>query len=140
MRLWLEIPEGVDLGVSKAIYDFLPHRNHSPGFTKVQIPDGKGPPLIKDLHPESAPDLLTDTRVFRLACELKFEELKILALKKLNNQHNSHEDLITVLEDVYSGFSNPHPDLQTWGRKFLTRNTGPSHPLDLATPYETSNL
>lgn len=111
MRLWLEIPEGVDLGVFKAIYDFLPHRNYSPGFAGVHTPNGKGPPLIKDLHPESAPGLLTDIRVFRLTCELKFEELRILALKGLNDQHNSHEDLITVLEDVYSGFSDPHPDL-----------------------------
>ena len=29
MRLWLEIPEGVDLGVFEAKYDFLPHRNNS---------------------------------------------------------------------------------------------------------------
>ena len=29
MRLWLEIPEGVDLGVFEANYDFLPHHNYS---------------------------------------------------------------------------------------------------------------
>lgn len=111
MRLWLEIPEGMDLSLFKVIYDFLPHRNYSPGFAKVQTPNGKGLPLIKDLHPESAPDLPTDIRAFRLACELKFEELKILASKKLNDQHTTHEDLITALEDVYSGLSDPHPDL-----------------------------
>jgi len=42
-------PEGVDLGLFKAICDFLPHRNYSPGFAKVQTPNGKGPPLIKVL-------------------------------------------------------------------------------------------
>ena len=63
-------------------------------ITIVQAPNGRGPPVIKDLQPESVPYLLTDIRVFRLACELKFEELKILALKRLNDQHITHEDSI----------------------------------------------
>lgn len=73
----------MDLGVFKANYDFLPHRNYSPDITTIQTPNSRGPPLIKDLHPKSAPYLLTDVRVFRLTCELKFEEMKILALKRL---------------------------------------------------------
>ena len=66
--------------------------------------------------------------------------MKILVLKRFDDQRITHEDPVTVLEDVYSGFSDPHLDLQTWSRKFLTQNTILSHPLDLATPYETSNL
>ncbi|OCL15401.1 hypothetical protein AOQ84DRAFT_435021 [Glonium stellatum] len=139
-KLWLQIPDGVDRTIFKAVYDFVHDHKYGPDITKVQTSDGRGPPLIKELHPESAPYLLTDIRVFKLACELKFEELKTLALKRLNEQHITHEDPIMVLKEVYSGPSEPHSDLQSWSRRFLIRNTGLAHPLASETPYETSNL
>ncbi|OCK82345.1 hypothetical protein K432DRAFT_277692, partial [Lepidopterella palustris CBS 459.81] len=137
---WLEIPEGVNLETFSALYDFLVNGSYGVDIGEMQTIDGKGPPLIKDFDLDSSQPLLLDIRVFKLAHDLKFEELQNVALQRINDQHITREDPVAVLREIYCDTPDPHADLRLWAHGFMTRYTTPAHFWTLTKPYDSSNL
>ncbi|KAF2705952.1 hypothetical protein K504DRAFT_350360, partial [Pleomassaria siparia CBS 279.74] len=117
---YLVIPEEVDEESFMRLLELIHLGRYSPDIGPVRAPGKKGPPIIKPLHHESQPFLLTDVRMFKLGALLGFDEVKGVALERLNSQHVTREDPVCVLKEIYDG-ADPDPDLRVWVKGFLTK-------------------
>ncbi|KAF2188972.1 hypothetical protein K469DRAFT_471835, partial [Zopfia rhizophila CBS 207.26] len=117
---FLAIPEDVLKETLMALLEFLHTGTYSPDIGPMTAPGRKGPPVIKPVHNDSPPYLLTDIRMFKLSAALGCEEIKGVAMGRLKMQHVTHEDPISVLTEIYEG-GEPDAGLRSWGRKFLSQ-------------------
>ncbi|KAF2788295.1 hypothetical protein K505DRAFT_196541, partial [Melanomma pulvis-pyrius CBS 109.77] len=117
---FLIVPEEIDKETFMRLLELLHLGRYSPDISAVCAPGSKGPPVIKPLQIDSLPYLLTDVRMFKLGVEFRFEEVKAIALERLNRQYITREDPVSVLKAIYD-WADPDPDLRAWAKGFLTK-------------------
>ncbi|KAF2199218.1 hypothetical protein GQ43DRAFT_125987 [Delitschia confertaspora ATCC 74209] len=123
---WLTIPEGTSNDVFMTLLEFLHSGSFSPDPAPVLAPGRKGPPLIQPVQTDSPPFLLAAIRLFKLASGLKFDDIKMATLDRMENQYITREDPIAILKEIYDP-NSPEPDalLRDWATKFLTQQLNP---------------
>ncbi|KAF2106235.1 hypothetical protein BDV96DRAFT_654942 [Lophiotrema nucula] len=117
---YLEVPDGFSKDTFLTLLELLHTDTYSPDIRPVTACGKSGPPVIKSYQSDSLPYLLTDIHVFKLANEMRFDDVKAIALDRLRCQVATHEDPIIVLKALYDG-GEPDPDLRDWARKFLLK-------------------
>jgi hypothetical protein len=117
---FVAVSEEVDRDTFMRLLELLHLGRYSPDIMPVCAPGLKGPPLIKPLHHESQPYLLTDIRMFKLGAAMGFDEVKGLALERMGSQSITREDPVAVLKEIYDGV-DPDPDLRAWAKAFLIK-------------------
>jgi hypothetical protein len=117
---FLAVPEEVDRDTFMRLLELVHLGRYSPDIGPVCAPGRKGPPLIKPLHHESQPFLLTDIRMFKLGAAMGFDEAKGVALQRMSGQSVTREDPVAVLSEIYDG-ADPDPELRAWAKAFLLK-------------------
>ncbi|KAJ9656564.1 hypothetical protein H2201_008497 [Coniosporium apollinis] len=140
----LQIP-AVPLDVFNMLCKFVIQRSYGPDISRVQEKDAKGPPIIRTYEKDSTKYLVSDIQMYKLGKAIGFDELSKTALKRLNEQHFTHNDPVAALKEIYdpetfypstvckdkdkegekNGKKDPDPTLRTWALSFLKRHITP---------------
>ena len=128
----------------RGLYSFLQRGDYAPSLDLLNsmgsVPSGAtGPPCILQPRTGTPPFLLTDIRVYRLAREISFQELRIHALSRLNRQWCTHNDPIEALEEIYHKLGPKHrdKDLRDWVKAWLMVEI-PKRDVEYAKLYPTN--
>jgi hypothetical protein len=112
-----------------AFYAFLLNGDYPPELAPTTSPyydtaKSNGPPSIAGFKPDDPLYLITDIRVYIFACRMSFSELKRKALDRMWAMSLTHNNPITVLEEIYGDNGLSHQDveaLQHWSLVFLRK-------------------
>ncbi|GAB7357983.1 hypothetical protein MBLNU230_g0150t1 [Neophaeotheca triangularis] len=134
----LKIPD-CSMDLLCCLWDYISHQHYfdpdKPSMKEVDQTDlGRlpGPPTIRPIREDSAwrdsrqrrdeyeDDPKTHIEVYKLAEDLKFDELQGYALYRLYKMHQTSKNPIEALKELYK--SKPiASDLHKWARKFLAK-------------------
>ncbi|KAH7139122.1 SprT-like family-domain-containing protein [Dendryphion nanum] len=118
---YLLVPEEISRGAFMSLLELLHTGSYGPDISPVSgTGRSKGPPVIKHIISKSPPYLLTDIQMFKLGCQMGFDECKALALERMQQQNVTREDPVAVLREIYDGF-DPDPEIRQWAKTFLVR-------------------
>ncbi|KAJ4352088.1 uncharacterized protein N0V89_007434 [Didymosphaeria variabile] len=116
---YLELNEIIHQDTVLRFFELLHTGSYGPD-AKLALSQGrKGPPDIKSPS-TGEPNLLTDIRMYKMGIIMGFDELKGTALERMYKHAVTHEDPITLLQELY-GCGEPDADLKAWTRKFLAK-------------------
>lgn len=123
----VEIREHFNETILKVFLKFVKTGDYGQPLAATRVKDGKCPPLIMEYKPVPTwpAFLVTDIEMFKLGEDLGLDELRHLALSRMNEQHITHEDPRAVLDALVS-YPNPHtnypsPPLVDWACAWFRR-------------------
>ncbi|WPG99520.1 Hypothetical protein R9X50_00233500 [Acrodontium crateriforme] len=127
--------------VFKCLYDFIQHGHYWKDIKEQFAEHGigsegglKGPPMLIDCAEgfTSPHGIVTQLSLFKVAEDIKFEELMKYVLERLHDAPFIRDDPILILKELYcdgsDGFVNS--ELHTWARGFFKRTASPRYGMD----------
>lgn len=131
----LTIPSWVKKDIFLALHSFLTKNGtYKPQLSNVQESNDADKlrasqfraPQLREYKSSWPAHLLTDIKMYRLGRELRFDELCDAAVKRLEAQHFTHENVVDAIAEIYNPPSGsaplsggPEEPLRAWTRNFL---------------------